>query len=422
MEIDTSHRSPNQGSRGDRPISMIVLHATAGSARGALAWLTNPAARVSAHYLITKAGRVYQLVPDAACAWHAGRCEWLGETKINEMSLGIELENANNGRDRYPAAQLDALVELTLIKVRQYGIGLDMIVRHAEVARPVGRKSDPAGFPWAAYVQRIGGSLRDSAAATPQRPDGDATGALALATAISREAYRQAGARNWPGWAMGRYAREHNLGLPVAPALDMPYERRNYAIQSFGRDTLISPVGHWQTIERLSQLERGEFRQAIIEAIYRHIGEPYRDDWVFHQFASDPQLGPPLGGSVRFSADGQQFAAAVHALDVIYAPMGSWNPIARLSELRQRTAGSAPTPIERTLLQAWFRRAGSVFRPTWPPQHYALREGLGAPLGPSFRISHDGVDYVAEAFALDTVYCEIGDWENVGRLSALTAA
>lgn len=58
-------------------------------------------------------------------------------------------------------------------------------------------------------------------------------------------------------------------------------------------------------------------------------------------------------------------------------------------------------------------------RPTWPSQQYALRERLGAPLGPSFRVSFDGRDYVAEAFALDVLYCAIGEWDNVQRLSDL---
>jgi hypothetical protein len=50
---------------------------------------------------------------------------------------------------------------------------------------------------------------------------------------------------------------------------------------------------------------------------------------------------------------------------------------------------------------------------------YALREALGAPLGPSFRIALDGHDYLAEAFALDVIYCEVGDWKAIARLSTL---
>src|SRR4051812_47290462 len=130
--IDQAIRSPNYSPRAGHSISMIVLHATVGSARSALAWLTNPAARVSAHYLIDKSGHIYQLVADEYCAWHAGRASWHGQSAINEMSLGIELENANDGRDAYPPEQVDALQQLVLAKVAQYRIVPGMLVRHMD--------------------------------------------------------------------------------------------------------------------------------------------------------------------------------------------------------------------------------------------------------------------------------------------------
>src|SRR6266508_660397 len=97
LTIDQAIRSPNYSVRGNQSISMIVLHATVGSAASALAWLTNPAARVSAHYLIEKSGHTYQLVADEHAAWHAGRASWHGQTAINECSIGIELVNDNSG-------------------------------------------------------------------------------------------------------------------------------------------------------------------------------------------------------------------------------------------------------------------------------------------------------------------------------------
>src|SRR3954463_11295279 len=112
FSVDLSVRSPNQSPRHNRAITMMVIHATAGSARSALGWLTTPLSRVSAHYLIDKGGHIYQLGPDDRAAWHAGRAAWHGETAINDISIGIELENANDGRDAYPPEQLDALLEL----------------------------------------------------------------------------------------------------------------------------------------------------------------------------------------------------------------------------------------------------------------------------------------------------------------------
>ena len=58
-------------------------------------------------------------------------------------------------------------------------------------------------------------------------------------------------------------------------------------------------------------------------------------------------------------------------------------------------------------------------RPEWPLHEYALRERLGAPIGPSFRVADSGRDYVAEAFALDVIACEVGHWKSIIRLSAM---
>jgi hypothetical protein len=153
--IDQSHRSPNHGPRNGNAISMIVLHATVGSVASALAWLTNPANRVSSHYVIDKAGHISQLVQDEDAAWHAGRAKWHGVTDINAVSLGVELENANDGRDPYPPAQLAAAHWLCQDKIARYNIERADVVRHLDIAIPRGRKTDPAGFPWPLFADSL---------------------------------------------------------------------------------------------------------------------------------------------------------------------------------------------------------------------------------------------------------------------------
>lgn len=160
--IDTmSWRSPNHSPRNGMDIDMLVLHATVGKAKSALEWLVNPAPdgdpklRVSTHYLIDKQGTIYQLVSDALAAWHAGVSSWHGEGHINERSIGIELENKNDGKDPYPPAQIQALIWLARTKVQQYAIPQHNVVRHMDVAP--GRKSDPAGFPFAEFVTTVYG-------------------------------------------------------------------------------------------------------------------------------------------------------------------------------------------------------------------------------------------------------------------------
>lgn len=154
MQIITDYRSPNQSPR-TQPIRCLVVHATAGGLVSSLTWLCDPASRVSAHYVIAKTGAIYQLLPDAAVAWHAGRSAWRGQADVNAFSLGVELENANTGRDPYPPAQLDRLIDLVRVKLRVHAIPIENLVRHRDIAVPRGRKTDPAGLDWAGVRARV---------------------------------------------------------------------------------------------------------------------------------------------------------------------------------------------------------------------------------------------------------------------------
>lgn len=158
--IDTSITSPNHSSRNGARIVMLVWHATAGSFASALRELCDPKPshpddRVSAHYLISKFGVIRQLVPDNRAAWHAGASAWMGMTKyaIQCSSLGIELENANDGRDPYPPAQIGAAHWLGQTLVARYNIERADVVRHLDIAPR--RKTDPAGLPWPLFADSL---------------------------------------------------------------------------------------------------------------------------------------------------------------------------------------------------------------------------------------------------------------------------
>ena len=185
MTIDTSHTSPNQSSRNGADISMLVLHATVGSYAASLAWLCNPSSRVSTHYLIRKDGYIAQLVPDDRAAWHAGASKWfdMGSAAIRDGSIGIELENANNGVDPYPPAQMDALLALSKDLVKKYAIVPDMVTRHLDIAMPAGRKSDPAGFAWLPFKASLYAPIVPTAyrvLGTPVWQRQDCTGPIAM--------------------------------------------------------------------------------------------------------------------------------------------------------------------------------------------------------------------------------------------------
>jgi N-acetylmuramoyl-L-alanine amidase len=141
--------SPNWDERDER-ISMVVLHYTdMPSADAALGRLCDPAAKVSAHYLITEEGEVVQLVPESKRAWHAGRSFWRGRSNVNGASIGIELANPGHtcGYRPFPEAQVDALVPLLHRMVKTYDIPRANVVGHSDVAPQ--RKLDPGElFPW----------------------------------------------------------------------------------------------------------------------------------------------------------------------------------------------------------------------------------------------------------------------------------
>ncbi|KAF0136292.1 MAG: ampD, partial [Rhodospirillaceae bacterium] len=89
------HPSPNHDMRpAGQGVDMLVLHYTGmPDASAAFARLTDPAAKVSAHYALDEDGTVLQMVAEERRAWHAGESCWRGWTDINARSIGIEMVN-----------------------------------------------------------------------------------------------------------------------------------------------------------------------------------------------------------------------------------------------------------------------------------------------------------------------------------------
>ena len=141
--------SPNQAPRQRGVVNLILIHATAGATlEGAVGWMMNPKSQVSSHYCIGKVGEVVKLVDESKKAWHAGASKWDGESNLNEVSVGIELVNLNDGVDPYPDIQILTLAQLIVeIQKRHPAVQDERIVGHHQVAP--GRKTDPGVlFPW----------------------------------------------------------------------------------------------------------------------------------------------------------------------------------------------------------------------------------------------------------------------------------
>jgi hypothetical protein len=355
-------------------------------------------------------------------AWHAGRARWGDVTAINQISIGIELENANTGRDSYPPEQIDALLELAAEKVEKYHIAPEMVVRHCDIAVPKGRKTDPAGFPWSEFISRLFPRIPLPPSDRPPYPSPPISAEAALARALHEAAYRQVGATDRLDWAIAQTAWGQRLGMPIGASFDFGVAGSSYIAQSFGRDTLFCSIGEWMKVDRLERLvapEQQRLRETLLEAIYAQAGEPYRRGSLLQDFALRAVVGPPLGPTAELKLGEQTFVTANYALDTIFSPVDRPQQIGRLSDIAARAApGQADWALAQALQEQLYLRVGSQLREDWPLHQYALREGLGAPLGRSLRISLDGRDYIAEAFALDVIYCIVGDWKSIARLSA----
>lgn len=151
MEIIESP-SPNHNERpaGDA-VSCLVVHYTGmQSGAAALQRLVDPAAAVSAHYLIEEDGLIYRLVDEERRAWHAGRSLWGGRDDINSVSVGIELVNPGHqwGYRAFPPAQMQSFIRLAREIIGRHRILPERILGHSDVAPD--RKEDPGElFDWA---------------------------------------------------------------------------------------------------------------------------------------------------------------------------------------------------------------------------------------------------------------------------------
>ncbi|HKN04909.1 MAG TPA: N-acetylmuramoyl-L-alanine amidase [Buttiauxella sp.] len=169
FKIDTSHVAQAAYPR----VKVLVIHYTADDFTGSLSTLTDR--NVSSHYLIPDTppisdGKpvIWQLVPESELAWHAGVSFWRGATRINDTSIGIELENkgfTRQGRVNqfYPfnAAQISVLEKLAKVIIARYQIQPQNVVAHADIAPQ--RKVDPGPlFPWQQLAEQGVGAWPDA--------------------------------------------------------------------------------------------------------------------------------------------------------------------------------------------------------------------------------------------------------------------
>jgi len=106
---------------------------------------------VSAHYVVDRSGKIFELVSPELLAFHAGPSKLPidGRTSVSGFSIGIEL--LADEHDGYTESQLNALVNLSKELMLRFPI--KTLCRHSDVAPE--RKTDPWGFDWDGYVREI---------------------------------------------------------------------------------------------------------------------------------------------------------------------------------------------------------------------------------------------------------------------------
>lgn len=143
----------------DVKIDTIVLHDTEGSYDGVIDYFTDPAAYVSAHYLVRSSdGEVTQFVPTKDVAWQAGN--WY----VNSHSIGIEQEGYAIDGSWYTEALYRSTAELVKYLAAKYDIPLDRqhIIGHDNVPGispdyVAGMHWDPGTFwDWEHFMSLIG--------------------------------------------------------------------------------------------------------------------------------------------------------------------------------------------------------------------------------------------------------------------------
>lgn len=154
--------SENYGAANRTAITNIVIHTTQGAYAGTVSWFKNPAAGVSAHYVVRSSdGHVAQMVDEKNVAWH-DKC-------FNTTTIGIEHEGfIENPTKWYTEAMYRESAKLTAYLADKYGIAKELgpIVGHGE-APDCSDHTDPGpGWDWDHYLELVRTSGAGSFAAS----------------------------------------------------------------------------------------------------------------------------------------------------------------------------------------------------------------------------------------------------------------
>ena len=134
-----------------KPQYVIIHHTSQNSLQQTVHTFTLERTQVSAHYVISRDGKVQHMLNDYLRAWQAGKGKWNNIEDMNSCSIGIELDN--NGFEPFTDKQIDALIKVLQSLKERFDIPQSNFIGHGDYA-PV-RKNDPnVHFPWAKLAAR----------------------------------------------------------------------------------------------------------------------------------------------------------------------------------------------------------------------------------------------------------------------------
>jgi N-acetyl-anhydromuramyl-L-alanine amidase AmpD len=185
--------------RSAQSIRYVVIHVTEGTFWGSVEWLQNPEAHASSHYVVSRQGRIVQMVREADVAWHAGN------RRINELSTGIEHEGITHHPAGFTRAQYEASARLAAYIARRSLMPITRrhFIGHSEVPSPfdpsksggANKHTDPGPYwNWNLYLRLV----RKYAFPTPP---------VAVSSATLRNGQTVAGSVPWRAATRGKVAR-----------------------------------------------------------------------------------------------------------------------------------------------------------------------------------------------------------------------
>ena len=146
--------------RAPTSIHWIVIHVTEGGFAGTIAWLRNPASHASANFVVSRAGKIVELVPKRDIAWQAGN--WA----VNRQSVGIEHVGLTDSPTGFTDLEYRASAHLAAYIARTALMPIDRehIIGHYQVPDPndpllgggIDNHTDPGRFwNWRKYLRLV---------------------------------------------------------------------------------------------------------------------------------------------------------------------------------------------------------------------------------------------------------------------------